>query len=152
MKFTAFFLERDIVIHTSTGDIKYCGSPYHEEGDSRVDNQCTVIGPSIHIANIGDYHFQSIIPINQGNAGTSHQAKLNQTNKESKIHNCKICGYSTSKTSHFTRHELACKKKQERIRSKTKAQSFDCLLCGKTFQYKRNTTYQRKTFQYRILL
>ena len=113
VKFSAFFLERDIVIHTSTGDIKYCGSPYHTEGDSRVDNNCTFIGPSIHIANIGDYHFQSIIPINQGNSGISHQVKSNKKNNERKIHICKLCGYSTTKTSNFTRHELSCKKKQE---------------------------------------
>lgn len=33
IRFTAFFLQRDIIIHTSTQDLKYCGSPYLSEGD-----------------------------------------------------------------------------------------------------------------------
>ena len=64
VKFSAFFLERDIIIHTSSDDMKYCGSPYLDEGDIRMDHQCSCIGPPIHIANEGNYHFQSIIPMN----------------------------------------------------------------------------------------
>ena len=89
IKLSAFFLERDIVIHARTGDIKYCGSPYLTEGDTRDQNQCTCTGLPLHTANIGNYHFQSIIPIN-GN---------------SMMHRCKKCTYSTNKTSNLTRHE-----------------------------------------------
>ena len=64
IKFSAFYLQRDIIIHTSTQDMKYCGSPDQKEGDVRVEHPCTCRGPSIHIANIGNYHFQSIVPIN----------------------------------------------------------------------------------------
>ena len=63
VRFSAFFLKRDIIIHTSTQDMKYCGSPDQEEGDVRVEHKCSCKGPSIHIANIGNYHFQSIVPI-----------------------------------------------------------------------------------------
>ena len=61
IRFSAFYLQRDIIIHTSTQDMKYCGSPDQEEGDVRVEHLCTCRGPSIHIANIGNYHFQSIL-------------------------------------------------------------------------------------------
>ena len=44
--------------------MKYCGSLDQKEGDVRVEHQCNCKGPNIHIANVGNYHFQSIVPIN----------------------------------------------------------------------------------------
>lgn len=62
--YSVFFLNGDIMIHTSTQDMKNFGSPDQEEGDVRSDHKCDCNSPSIHITNIGNYHFQSIAPIN----------------------------------------------------------------------------------------
>ena len=107
IRFSACFLRRDIIIHTSTADLKYCGSPSQEEGDQRIEHQCSCEGPSIHIANIGNYHFQSIIAINCDTQGTLDQNSSVIITDESKMHQCNECDYTTKKASNLSRHELS---------------------------------------------
>ena len=85
-KFSACFLKRDIIIHTSTGDLNYCGSPNIIEGDAGSNHQCSCEGPQIHIANVGNYHFQSIVPFNSDDS-----VGKNNLNSSVKYFICNIC-------------------------------------------------------------
>ena len=97
VKFSACFLKRDIIIHTSTGHLYYCGSS-NIEGDAGSDHQCNCKGPKIHIANIGNYHFQSIIPI-------ENTIQNKQANQAKMIYRCNVCDYTSSKASNLTRNQ-----------------------------------------------
>ena len=97
VKFSACFLKRDIIIHTSTGDLHYCGSSNIEEG-AGSNHRCNCEGPQIHIANIGNYHFQSILPIEK-----IEQNK--EVDQAKKTYFCNLCDYTSSKASNLTRHQ-----------------------------------------------
>ena len=98
VKFSACFLKRDIIIHTATGDLKYCGSSKIIEGDAGSNHQCSCKGPQIHIANIGNYHFQSILPI-------ENSEKNKEVNQAKMIYRCNVCNYTSSKASNLIRHQ-----------------------------------------------
>ena len=59
----AWLLERDIYCHKSDVTIKICASPTPVEGSHRADSICSCIKTPIHISNIGNTHFQSVVRI-----------------------------------------------------------------------------------------
>ena len=139
IRFSACFLRRDIIIHTSTKDLKYYGSPSQEEGNQRVDHQGSCEGPSIHIANIGNYHFQSIIPIVSANSLEQTEAETSRFNDGIYIYRCKTCEYQTNKASNLKRHEYTkhqtktnsyCNKE---IASNPLIKNYTCNICQKVF-------------------
>ena len=58
MQLTAWFLKRDIICYTTTGDVKVCGRGANDE-----HNPCVCLSAPLHVANIGDAHYQSLLPI-----------------------------------------------------------------------------------------
>ena len=95
MKFTAFFLKRDIICHTSNVDLKYCGRPLQLEGDIREDFFCECVGVALHIANINNAHYQSLLPL--------------------QMHSCNECNYTTPKEANLKRHYQSKHEKRDQI-------------------------------------
>ena len=63
LKFTALFLKMDIICYTSTGNIRYCGAATELTYDRPSDASCDCVTRPLHIANIRNVHFQSILPL-----------------------------------------------------------------------------------------
>ena len=135
VRFSAFFLKRDIIIHTSTQDMKYCGSPNQEDGDVRVEHQCDCNGPNIHIANIGNYHFQSIVPIKSDDGKSISNSSIQK-------YTCSICNKVFSQPQYLSRHVKVDHENVHNTQSSVSKSSlgFSCSMCTKFYRNKRDLT------------
>ena len=62
LQFTAWFLRRDIFCHSMKYTKKFCASAIPIEGSYRQDSPCDCVAEPLHIANVRNVHFQSLIP------------------------------------------------------------------------------------------
>ena len=85
VQFTSWFLKRDILCHTSSFTRKYCPSQVDRTGDYIGTSVCECVTVPLHIVNLRDTHFQSVIP-----TGTQHQ--------------CDQCSMSFARPQYLTRH------------------------------------------------
>ena len=118
VRFSACFIRRDVIIHTSTQDLKFCGSPNVTEGDDRVDHDCNCQLPPIHIASIRNIHFQSILPIQNPSQESTNQNEADKSSEKTKMHRCNICDFSTPRAYNMKRHQTTHPKNQDQIKEK----------------------------------
>ena len=62
IQFTAWFLKRDIVCYTMNSTMKFCASSTNRTGNFQPNANCNCSAAPLHIANIKNTHFQSLLP------------------------------------------------------------------------------------------
>ena len=104
MQFTAWFLMRDIFCYTMNSTIKFCASSSNRTGNFQPHVNCNCLAEPLHIANINNVHFQSLLPTEVTVEITNAQQQLNVTHQVTHLLQCTECGYSTPKESNLKRH------------------------------------------------
>ena len=85
VEFTSWFLKRDIMCHTSSFTRKYCPSQVDRPRNYIGTSVCECVTVPLHIVNLRDVHFQSVIPM-----GTQYR--------------CDQCIMSFARPQYLTRH------------------------------------------------
>ena len=106
MKFTASFLRRDIICYTATCNVYYCGAPTEMTFEGPSDATCNCAGRPLHIANIANAHYQSILPIQTTLQNVDVQNETNAEQEKQIIYHCTQCNYSTQRQSNLKRHAV----------------------------------------------
>ena len=104
MQFTAWFLKKDIICYTMDATIKFCASPSNTTGNFQADANCDCVGEQLHIANLNNIHFQSLIPKEVPIEVTNIEPDVIIKKEVTDLLQCKECGYSTPKQANLKRH------------------------------------------------
>ena len=100
MQFTAWFLRRDIMCYTMNATIKFCASSSNTTGNFQANAQCNCSEEPLHIANLNNSHFQSLLPAEIINIET----EVPFQKEVADLLQCKECDYSTAKQYNLKRH------------------------------------------------
>ena len=100
MQFTAWFLKRDIMCYTMNATIKFCASSSNTTGNFQANAQCNCSEEPLHIANLNNSHFQSLLPAEIINIET----EVPFQKEVADLLQCKECDYSTAKQYNLKRH------------------------------------------------
>ena len=80
MQFTAWFLKRDIICYTINWTKKFCASAVDRPCSFREMAPCNCAAEPLHIANVTNVHYQSLLPIETPEINTTSNTQQNKSN------------------------------------------------------------------------
>ena len=110
IQFTAWFLKRDIFCYCTDYIRKFCASPTDISGSYRGNARCDCSAEPLHIANVRNVHFQSLIPIEVTSGDMEGNAQQNDISDHPTIANpipqypCTKCTRSFNRIQFLNRH------------------------------------------------
>ena len=100
MQFTAWFLKRDIICYIKNMNMKFCGSSTGRTGYFNASRPCNCGVEPLHIANIDNVHYQSLLPLHVPQPRGNRDKNNVEKNKDHSTQ----CDSSTPQQANLKRH------------------------------------------------